>query len=274
MTHELTNPFGTYGLRQYAVMRVVWLAFATLVAALLIVTQSHALEVPKLEGRVNDRAGLLPPDAKARLEQKLEAHEKATGQQFAVLTLKSLEGDPLEDFSIRTVEAWKLGSEKNDEGLLLLVVKDDRKIRIEVGHGLEGSITDALSARLIRQEMAPHFKAGDYAGGIEAGIDRLIRHETPGAPQEIADRPPARHDGPPLGIVLALLLFLSPLLVPILLAGQKGRFGGRGRRGGFYGGFGGGFGGGSFGGGFGGSSGGGFSGGGGSFGGGGASGSW
>jgi uncharacterized protein len=261
-------------------VRFLWLAFATLVAALLVVTHGHALEVPKLEGRVNDHAGLLSADARQRLEQKLAAHEKATGQQFALLTLKSLEGDPLEDFTIRTVEAWKLGGAKNDDGLLLLVVKDDRKVRIEVGHGLEGSITDAFSSRVIRQVITPRFKAGDYPGGIEAGLDALTRHETQGAAQGPAEERPRRREGLPIGSLVTVLFFLVPFLIPFWFAGRRsGGFGGRGRRGsGWYGGlggFGGGFGGGGFGGGgFGGSSGGGFSGGGGSFGGGGASGSW
>src|SRR5262245_11249614 len=96
-----------------------------------------ALEPPALVARVNDLAELLPADSERSLEQMLADHERKTGHQFAVLTIPSLEGDPLEDFSIRTVEKWKLGHAKTDDGLLLLVVKNERKVRIEVGYGLE-----------------------------------------------------------------------------------------------------------------------------------------
>jgi uncharacterized protein len=249
----------------------------------LLCGTARALEVPTLAGRVNDRAGLLAPEARQTLEQKLEAHEKATGQQFAVLTLESLEGEALEEFSIRVVEAWKLGKKGKDDGLLLLVVKAERKVRIEVGYGLEGSIPDALAARVTRNIIAPAFRKGDYSAGIARAVDALI---AAGAGEEVAlpgaskDR---AHDSGPFARILTLLAAGPVLLIFLLmLLGRMGG-GGRGtrRRAGWYGaGWGaglgsGGFGGGSFGGGgFGGSSGGGFSGGGGGFGGGGASGSW
>jgi len=245
--------------------RWVWLAFTTIVVALLVAVRADALAVPKLEGRVSDYADVLSADAERRIGQMLEGHEKKTGQQFAVLTIDSLEGDPLEDFSIRTVEAWKLGDAKRDDGLLLVVVKSDRKVRIEVGHGLEGTITDAVSSRIIRGLMIPAFKAGDYARGIERALDALIRIET-GQAAEIPDVPAARRSPQRIPSLVALLLFLVPLLIPLWFVGRRGgRFGRAGALGGWYGGYGGGFGG---------SSGGGFSGGGGSFGGGGASGSW
>ena len=258
-------------------MRFSWRALLTVALALFVVTPASALEVPKLEGRVNDYADVLPAEAEQRIERKLEAHEKGTGQQFAVLTLRSLEGDPLEDFSIRTVEAWKLGSKEKDEGLLLLVVKDDRKVRIEVGHGLEGRITDAYSSRIVRSVLVPAFKTGDYASGVESALDLLIRHETTGATAP-PEEPVQRREKRTLPSLIVVLLFLVPFLVPFFFASR----GGHGRRrssglGGWYGGLGG-FGAGSYGGGgFGGGGfrgGGGFSGGGGSFGGGGSSGSW
>lgn len=249
------------------------LKLTTLWLALLIVTPAGALEVPKLGGRVNDHAEILPDDAEQRIDRKLESHEKATGQQFAVLTLHSLEGDSLEDFSIRTVEAWKLGSKEKDQGLLLLVVKDDRKVRIEVGHGLEGSITDAFSSRVIRSVLVPAFKTGDYASGVESALDLLIRRETTGASAP-PEEPVRRRQKPAIPSLAVVLLFLVPFLLPFFFASRGGfgrrRSGGLGGLGGFgAGSYGGGF---SGGGGFG--RGGGFSGGGGSFGGGGASGSW
>ena len=100
-------------------------------------------------------------------DSTLKAHEKASTQQFAVLTIPSLEGDPIEDFSIRTVEAWKLGTKAEDNGLLLLVAKEDRKMRIEVGYGLEGEVTDLLSSRIINDVMKPAFRQGDFGGGFD-----------------------------------------------------------------------------------------------------------
>jgi uncharacterized membrane protein YgcG len=261
-----------------ASVRLILLSLGMTALALFVARPLHALEVPKHTGRENDYADVLPGEAEQRIERKLEAHEKATGQQFAVLTVRSLEGDALEDFSIRTVEAWKLGSKEKDEGLLLLVVKDDRKVRIEVGHGLEGSITDAYSSRVVRSVLVPAFKTGDYVAGIEGALDLLIRHETSGATVPL-EEPTRRRDKPSVPWLFAVLLLLAPFLIPLFFVSRRGAFGRRGSRfpGGFYGGLGG-FGGGSYGGGgFGGGGfgrGGGFSGGGGSFGGGGASGSW
>src|SRR6185312_5240110 len=116
--------------------------------------RASALDVPEFSGRVVDRANILG-DARARIDAKLAAHEQQSGQQFAVLTVPSLEGDALEPFSIRVVEAWKLGKKGKDDGLLLLVVPDDKKVRIEVGYGLEGDVTDALSSRVIRNVIGP-----------------------------------------------------------------------------------------------------------------------
>jgi uncharacterized protein len=251
-------------------------------------TRAFAREVPPLEGRVNDRAGVLSPDARQQLEQKLAHYEQSSGHQFVVLTLKTLSGDVLEDFSIRVAQAWKLGKKGKDDGLLLLVVTDDRKARVEVGYGLEGNITDAFSSRVIRNLLAPAFRKGDYAGGIDQGLSALMVAASDGQVElpDSAAREPRRQPSPGgvLGAIVAFLA-LGPLFIGLFVALRLMNRSGRGH--GFggpaawsshswssgYGGYGGGgFGGGSRGGGFGG--GGGFSGGGGSFGGGGASGSW
>lgn len=241
------------------------------VALLLVAAPASALEVPPLAGRVNDQAGLLAPAEAQRIEQKLAAHEQATGQQFALLTIKSLEGDPLEDFSLRVVESWKLGKKGKDDGLLLLIVPNDRKLRIETGYGLEGAIPDAFASRVIRNLLTPAFRQKQYAQGIESTFDALIARAG-GSTEALAE--PVAHARPrgssAVKWVVLIILFLAfpflGLLSSLAGAGGLGR-----RRGGFYGGFGGGGGfgrGGGFGGG------GGFSGGGGGFGGGGASGSW
>lgn len=216
---------------------------------------SAALDVPPLRGRVNDLARLLDGNAAQALEERLRAYEQETGHQYVLLTLPSLEGEPLEDFTMRVVERWKLGARDRDDGLLLFVVPNDRRVRIEVGYGLEGAIPDALAGRIIRDVMTPRFRAGDYQGGIVSAFELLMRAgagESVGLPTAPAARAPG-------GRAVIELFFLVLFLLFVFL--------GRGRRGmlilpgGFRGG--GGFGGG-----------GGFRGGGGGFGGGGASGSW
>ena len=275
-----------------------WWWTAALVIGLLTPLPSAALEPPPLTARVNDLAGLLPQQEQAALEQKLSQYEAKTGHQFALLVIPSLEGDPLEDFSIRVVEQWKLGDAKRDDGLLMVVALNDRKIRIEVGYGLEGAIPDALAKRVIEDYITPSFKAQRFAEGINAGFDALMKageKESLGPPPEIQ----RRVKGPGWMVLLMPLFFLMlvlrviPRLVraPVmgLLGAGLGFFllqgifglvvgliaglvlglvpGGLGR-GMLAGGFpGGGFGGGGFGGG-------GFGGGGGGFGGGGASGGW
>lgn len=147
---------------------------ATVATLALLALGASALPVPELSGRVVDLADLLPADAEARIDAKLVAFEQRTGAQVAVLTVTSLEGDPIEDFSIRVVEAWKLGRQGKDDGVLLLVSRDDRKMRIETGYGLEGQLTDAQSGRILDGVLRPRFRAGDYRGGIEEGVDTLL----------------------------------------------------------------------------------------------------
>jgi uncharacterized protein len=254
--------------------------------ALLVVVPAAAQEraVPPLTAHVNDTANLLSPSARADLERKLSDYEQASGHQFALLTIDSLQGDALESFSIRVVEAWKLGKKGKDDGLLLLVANKEHKLRIEVGYGLEGDITDAFSARVIRNVLIPAMRAGNVAGGFDQAFALLMKKASGEdvAPPQGAEREPRRRSSSPFGWLI-LLFFISPILIPFILARMRGGRGGGGPWGG--GGFGGGgfggggFGGGGFGGGGGwsggGGDGGGFSGGGGgSFGGGGASDSW
>lgn len=253
---------------------VVW-AVSLLLACLIGASTAFARDVPPLAGRVNDTADMLSPDAEAALERKLEGYEQSSKHQFALLTIDSLDGDALEDFSIRVVEAWKLGSKAKDDGLLLLIVKGDRKLRIEVGYGLEGDVTDAFSARVIRNVLTPALRAGKAEQGINQAFDVLMQKASGGAVPESATAAPKqkRRGGSPFGFI-ALALLLLPFLVPMLfmrrrggaapwiVGGLGGLSGGGYRSGGGFGGYSGGGGGG------------GFSGGGGGFGGGGSSGSW
>jgi uncharacterized protein len=181
-----------------------------LVAALLVATVVAAVEVPYLSGRVNDQAGLLGDGFETGLDGRLRQLEEETGAQVAVLTIVSLEGDPIEDYSMRVVETWKLGRAGADDGVLILIVRDDRRMRIEVGYGLEGVLTDAQAGRIIDGLMAPRFRAGDFEGGVEAAADAVssaIRGEPVDLPEE-----PARGRGMNPGPLIFFLIFGLPFI--------------------------------------------------------------
>ncbi len=159
-------------------MSRVWRTPARLIVLLgLLLHPSYlaALDVPPLTGRVVDLAHVLPPQDTQQLSDQLKVHEENTGNQVAVLILPSLEGEPLEEFSHRVATTWKLGRKGTDNGVLLLVALKERKLRIEVGYGLEGTLTDLRSARIIRQEIVPRFKAGNIPEGVRAGTDAILK---------------------------------------------------------------------------------------------------
>lgn len=151
------------------------LLFFTLLLSFIPGRLLPALEVPYLASRVNDYAGILSPEAIQRLEETLKAHEDSTSNQIVVLTITSLAGEVIEEYSMKVVEAWKLGTAQNDNGVLLLIAKEDRELRIEVGNGLEGVLPDGLCGTIIRQEIVPHFKDQRYDDGVEAGISAILR---------------------------------------------------------------------------------------------------
>lgn len=158
-------------------MSRVWQGPARLIVflgILLMAASAWALDVPPLTGRVVDLAHVLLADVAASLTRDLEAHETKTSNQVAVLILPSLEGEPLESFSHRVGTTWKLGQKGTENGVLLLVALRERKVRIEVGYGLEGTLTDLRSAHIIRQEIVPRFRAGDLPGGILAGVQAIL----------------------------------------------------------------------------------------------------
>jgi uncharacterized protein len=131
-------------------------------------------DVPFLSGRVTDNAGILSAETISRLTALLRQHEDSTSNQVAVLTIASLEGEGLESYSMRVAETWKLGRKEKDNGVLFLVVRDDRKVRIEVGRGLEGNLPDITCGRIIRNVILPRFRGGDYDGGVSAGLDAIL----------------------------------------------------------------------------------------------------
>ena len=131
--------------------------------------------VPPLSGRAVDQTGTLSAVDTGALTQRLKDLETRKGSQVAVLIVPTTEPETIEQFSIRVAEAWKIGRKKIDDGALLVVAKNDHKLRIEVGYGLEGALTDVTARRIIDEIIVPRFKSGDFAGGISAGVDRIIR---------------------------------------------------------------------------------------------------
>ena len=227
-----------------------------------------APDFPELTGRVVDNAQLLDPSTTTQLSGMLAAHEKATGEQLVVVTLPDLGGETIERYGYQLGRAWGIGQKDKDNGALLIVAVEERKVRIEVGYGLEGRLTDAQSSAIINQIITPAFRNGDYARGIVEGSQAMIQvlGGDPLAQTQQRNEGESSHLGG-AGIWLTILMFIVLMIV-------RGG-GGRGGRGGLLGGMllGGALGGGGrSGGGLGG--GGGFSGGGGGFGGGGASGGW
>lgn len=279
------------------VMRYGWL-----VAVLAAFTVWAAdVAVPQLTARVTDLTGTLTGDQRASLEQKLAAFEASKGSQIAVLIVPTTAPEAIEQYSIRVVEQWKLGRKGVDDGALLLVAKNDRTMRIEVGYGLEGALPDAIAKRIVAETITPYFKAGDFYGGISAGVDQMMK-VIQGEPLPPPARQTSAKRGADWGSTLPVVLF-GALFLGGVMRNLLGRFMGAAATGGIAGavvwmlfsamgvalvagvmafifalmtggrGFGGGFGGwGGGGGGW--SSGGGFGGGGGGFGGGGASGRW
>ncbi len=145
-----------------------------LIAASLLASVATAADVPYLTGRIVDNAEILSAATVQKLTADLKSHEERTTNQVAVLTVKSLEGESVEDFAVRVFQQWKLGQKGKDNGVLVIVAPQDRRMRIEVGYGLEGTLTDAAAARIIRDRMTPHFKNNDYDGGIAQGVAAIV----------------------------------------------------------------------------------------------------
>ena len=285
------------GIPAFAGMTILWL-----LALLFLATPAAAQTFPELTGRVVDQANLLSPAQEQALAQKSQALEEQTKRQFVIATVNSLEGQEIEDYGYRLGRHWGIGSAEEDDGIILLVAPNEKKVRIETGYGAEGFLPDILAGRIIRNTILPRFREGDMAGGIVAGADAIIEQvslppeEAQSRAAEAAAQEAAQAEGFSIvPVVIGGLIFLFVMLSMARRVsgsryrrgeGKKRRRGGgfdagdaaillwglsalsnRGRGGGWGGG--GGFGGFGGGGGFGG-----FSGGGGGFGGGGASGGW
>jgi uncharacterized protein len=145
-----------------------------LLLSLFLISSAYALDLPPLQGYVNDYAGMISPQAKTILENELKAFEQTDSTQIVILTIPSLEGEVLEEFSIKVADTWKIGQKMKDNGVILLVAKQERKIRIEVGRGLEGRLTDLMAGRIIDLVIKPRFKREDFDGGFIAGVHAVI----------------------------------------------------------------------------------------------------
>jgi uncharacterized protein len=237
--------------------------------AFLLVLPALALDFPALSGRVVDDAGVLDEGTRAALTQKLAEFEAKSADQFVVVTLKSLQGTSIEDFGVELGRHWQIGQRDKNNGVLLIVAPNERRVRIEVGYGLEGALTDAVSRLIIENGITPRFRAGDFAGGITRGVDDIIsvlsgdaeewKARAARRPDTVSPTDSTRNDSiwPVIWVVLVVMVvvFICSMLAGALCAAILRLFamlslvGGRGSSGGF-------------------------SGGGGSFGGGGASGRW
>lgn len=190
--------------------------FGTVVGLLLAALAVRAdVAVPPLTARVTDLTGTLSGGAVTRIEAKLAAFEAKKGSQIAVLMVPTTQPEEIEQYGIRVAEAWKLGRKKIDDGAILIVAKDDRRVRIEVGYGLEGALPDAIANRIIAETITPHFKQGDYDGGVEAGVDQMIS-VVDGEPLPAPDK--KWEPGPGIGQLLPVLLVVVVVASGILRA--------------------------------------------------------
>ena len=172
-------------------------------------TQATALDIPPLTSRVNDTAAMFSRQVVTETEALLQQFEASDSTQIVVLTIPSLAGELLEDYSMRVVEAWKIGQKGIDNGALLLITRDDRRLRIEVGYGLEGSLTDLIAGRIIGQVIVPHFKKGDFDGGLTAGVQAMIqavRGEFTASQAATSTRQP---ESDPAGLIFLLIFAFS-----------------------------------------------------------------
>jgi uncharacterized protein len=173
------------------------------------------MPIPPLKQRVTDLTGTLAPADVQALDAKLAAWEQKTGNQLAVLVVPTTKPEPIEAYSIRVADAWKIGRKGQDNGALLLVAKDDKRMRIEVGYGFEGSLTDATSRRIIAETIAPLFSRNQFAQGISAGVEQIIAVVDKGEPLAARPAPQARPRAG-TGIPFEMLLVLVFVVVPVL----------------------------------------------------------
>ena len=207
---------GPGGRRRAVPGRLALLVVLLLAWALPAGTLRAAADLPLLTGRVVDEAGLLTPASRAALESKLRSLEDRSGIQLVVATVRSLGGEELEPYTNRLFRAWKLGEAKKNNGVLLLVAPTEHRVRIEPGYGLEGTLTDAMSKTIISHALSPRFKAGDFQGGIESGVDDIIAVLTTDSAEWSKRVKPAPADRDAGGTLLIMFLFVIGFVVLVL----------------------------------------------------------
>lgn len=202
---------------------------AGLLAPALLSPLAAQPKFPELSGRVVDEAGILPPEVEARLTAQLEELETTTQRQLVVATVSDLDGYDISDYGYQLGRAWGIGDKERNDGALLLVAPNERRVRIEVGYGLEGYLTDALSALIIQNTIIPRFRDGDFPGGIEAGTAAII--EQLQLPPEEAERiaasagkKRASKGGVPVGLIFFLLFIFLFFILPLIRAGRSRRY--------------------------------------------------
>lgn len=198
---------------------VKWLATAALLLLAVLPGARPAtaeVEVPFLSGRIVDLADMISAPAEQRIEVELEALENINGAQLAVLTVPTLDGEAIETFALRVVETWKLGQEKQDNGVLLLIARDDRKMRIEVGYGLEGALPDVIAKRILAERLTPRFQAGDFDAGVTDAVN-TISGIVRGEPGALPAKQRSRRGGfNPVSVLFVLAIVLSSLVWPAI----------------------------------------------------------
>lgn len=201
------------------------MCLAMMLAVLMLASQlatAALVEIPPFSARVVDLTQTLSAPEQAALEAKLQQFEKVKGSQIAVLLVPTTQPEAIEQYAIRVVDEWKVGRQDIDDGLLVLIAKDDRKMRIEVGYGLEGAVPDLYAKRIISDTMTPHFKRGDFAGGIDGAVNQLIglvNGEPLPAPSEM------NFNSSQLQALLPFLLF-GGMILGAILRGMFGTFAG------------------------------------------------
>jgi len=204
------------------------LCFAIAAWAIALAAAVHALDVPFVSGRVVDNAELLSPADEQRIAARLEALERETGAQVVVVTVPTLDGEPVEDYALKVAETWKLGRKGIDDGVVFLIARDERALRLEVGYGLESKLPDITSKRIIDELVVPRFREGDFAGGVDSGIGAIEKAVRGGEPLPPAPR--AMGDGrllplsSPGKLVMGIffLLFIIPFATSALYTSGAG----------------------------------------------------
>jgi len=200
--------------------------FALLFA--VVAAPASAQTFPPLTGRVVDQAGLLDPQQEAQIAAQSDALEKATGRQFVVATVQGLQGREIRDYGYQLGREWKIGTKEND-GVVLLIAPNERKVAIEVGYGLEPVLTDALSTLIINDEILPRFKAGDMPGGIVAGADAIMAQiglpadQAAARQQQLLAAKKSKGSGGSSLILLFWLVVIAMIVLPMLFGGRRGR---------------------------------------------------